>query len=157
MIDMRTESSGDDKSTTPKNMKAAYELHKPALRAGSSYKKNSFKEKEFEDILVRYPELIEPGLELKGRQVNVNRKFVDILYKDRHGQRLIIELKSGTIIRKHVAQLMDYEGYFLTPDDPTIRVMLVGNRVPNNLRRSLDHHGFEWREIPVIKIIEFLI
>lgn len=114
------------------------------------------KEKDFEDIIVRYPELIESGLQFAGRQVNVKGKFVDVLYTDRHSQNLILELKAGTILRKHIAQLMDYEGYFLTSDNPTVRVMLVGNRVPINLRRALDHHGFEWREIGLSKIIEFL-
>lgn len=113
-------------------------------------------EKEFENIIIRYPELIEDGLSFKGRQVNVKGKFIDILFEDRHGQKLILELKIGTILRKHVGQLMDYEGYILSPDDPTLRVMLIGNRVPNNLRRSLDHHGFEWKEITELSLINFL-
>jgi hypothetical protein len=51
---------------------------------------------------------------------------------------------------------MDYEGYFLSLDDPTVRVMLVGNRVPVNLRRSLDHHGFEWKEIKIADLMTHL-
>ncbi len=113
-------------------------------------------EKEFDTIIAKYPELIEEGLVFRGRQVNVGGKYVDLLFEDRHKQKLIVELKVGTIVRKHIAQLIDYEGYFLTPDDPTIRVMLVGNHVPNNLRLSLDHHGFEWKDIPVNKLINFL-
>jgi len=114
------------------------------------------KERVFEDIIVRYPELIEADLKLLGRQVNVGRKFVDVLFEDKHGQKLIIEMKVGTIVRKHVAQLMDYEGYFLSPDDPTVRVMLVGNRVPKNLQRALDHHGFEWKELSYKHLATFL-
>ena len=34
--------------------------------------------------------------------------------------------------------------------------MLIGNRVPPNLRNSLDHHGFEWKEIPVSELIKYL-
>ena len=114
------------------------------------------KEQDFEDILSKYPELIEEGLTFKGRQVRVRGKSVDLLFEDRHGQTLIVELKKGVIKREHTSQLLDYAGYFLSPDDPTVRVMLVGNRVPPNLRRSLDHHGFEWRDIEVSKLIEFL-
>jgi RecB family endonuclease NucS len=88
------------------------------------------KEKEFENILARYPELIETGLILEGRQVAVKRKFIDLLFRDRHGGRLIVELKRGTILRKDIGQVMDYEGELLFPDDPTVRVMLIGNRVP---------------------------
>lgn len=114
-------------------------------------------EKHFENVLHRYPELIEEGLKFSGRQVNVGGKFVDLLFEDRYGQKLIVELKQGTIKREHVAQLLDYEGYFLTADNPNVRVMLVGNRVPPNLRNSLDHHGFEWREITVSVLITHLM
>ena len=113
-------------------------------------------EKELEDIICKYPELIEQGLQLLGRQISVQNKFVDIVFIDRYGQKLIIELKKGTIFRKHLNQLLDYEGYFLNPDDLTVRVMLVGNRVPNNFRRSLEHHGIEWKELPIIHLINFL-
>lgn len=113
-------------------------------------------EKHFENVLHRYPELIEEGLKFTGRQVNVGGKYVDLLFEDRFGQKLIVELKKGIIKREHVAQLLDYEGYFLSADNPNIRVMLIGNRVPPNLRNSLDHHGFEWKEIPVSEIITYL-
>ena len=57
-------------------------------------------EKLFEDIICRYPELIENDLLFKGRQVTFNRKRVDVLFEDRHGQILIVELKKGTVLRK---------------------------------------------------------
>jgi|GEM_PF-1173996 len=113
-------------------------------------------EKNFEDILCRYPELIEEGLNFYGRQVKVKDKYVDLIFIDRHGQKLITEIKFGTIVRHHIAQLLDYEGFFLSPDDPTVRVMMIGNRVPENLRRALDHHGFEWREITLSQLTVFL-
>jgi len=101
------------------------------------------KEKEFENILARYPELIEAGLVLEGRQVAVKGKFIDLLFRDHHKERLVVELKRGTVLRKDIGQVMDYEGDLLFPDDPTVRVMLIGNRVPPSFRRSLDHHGLE--------------
>ena len=114
-------------------------------------------EKQFEDILCRYPELIEEGLEVTGRQVNMGGKHIDIILKDRHGYKLVVELKQGTVKRKDIAQLLDYEGHLLSLDDPSVRSMLVGNRVPENLRRSLDNRGFEWREIKEQEIRKFLI
>jgi len=113
-------------------------------------------EREFEDIICKYPELLEDGLSLKGRQVTVEGKRVDLLFEDKHGYTVIVELKKGIVVRKDTSQLLDYEGYFLSGDDPNVRVMLVGNRVPENLRRSLDHHGFEWRELPITFLSEFL-
>ncbi len=114
------------------------------------------KEKEFENVLARYPELIEAGLTLEARQVAVKGKFIDLLFRDHHKERLIVELKRGTVLRKDIGQLMDYEGDLLFPDDPTVRVMLIGNRVPPSFRRSLDHHGLEWREFSIAHLMDFL-
>ncbi len=95
-------------------------------------------------------------MSLEGRQVSIKGKYIDLLFKDKHKGRLIIELKRGTVLRKDIGQLMDYEGERLFPDDPTVRVMLIGNRVPPSFGRSLDHHGLEWREFPIAYLIEFL-
>ena len=114
------------------------------------------KERHLEEILAKYPELIEEGLTLKGRQANIKGKLIDLLFEDRHGQKLIVELKKGTILREHIGQIMDYEGYLLSPEDPNIRVMLIGNPVPPNFRRSLEHHGFKWREITLSHLSDFL-
>lgn len=113
-------------------------------------------EKDFENIICKYPDLIEEGLTLKGRQVYVAGKRVDIIFEDRFRQKLIVEVKRGTVVRKTIAQLLDYEGYFVSPDNPTTRVMLVGNRVPKNLKLSLDHHGFEWKEITIFALKKYL-
>ncbi len=113
-------------------------------------------ELQFEDIIEKYPELIEDGLVLRGRQVRIDNKIFDLLFEDRHNQTLIVELKVGPIKRKHIGQVMDYEGQILSPDDPNVRIMLVGNRVPSNFRRSLDFHGIEWRELPYNLLIDFL-
>ncbi|MFA7059569.1 MAG: DUF4268 domain-containing protein [Pedobacter sp.] len=113
-------------------------------------------EKQFEDILCRYPALIENDLKFINRQINVGGKFADLLFEDRFGQKLVIELKKGVIKREHIAQLLDYEGHFLAPDNPNVRVMLIGNRVPPNLRKSLDHHGFEWMEIAEVTLKQHL-
>ena len=113
-------------------------------------------EKTFEDIICRYPELIEEGLSLRGRQVTVKGKRVDVLFEDKHGQKLIAEIKKGPVLRHHVGQLMDYEGYFVDEEYPNVRVMLIGNRVPENLRRSLNPHGFEWKELTIRTLERFL-
>lgn len=113
-------------------------------------------ESEFEDIVCTYPELIEDGLSLMSRQLYIKGKYVDALFQDQYGQKLIVELKRGTILRKHIAQLLDYEGHFVSQDDSSVRVMLIGTRVPQNLRRSLDHHGFEWLELTPQVLRDFL-
>lgn len=113
-------------------------------------------EKLLEEIICKHPELIEHELSLIGNQVYLSGKRVDVLFEDKHDQKLIIEVKKGTILREHISQLLDYEGYFVSKNNPDVRVMLVGTRVPENLRRSLDHHGFEWKELTIPSLINFL-
>jgi RecB family endonuclease NucS len=114
-------------------------------------------EKQFEDILAKYPELIEEGLSLEGRQVNVAGKAVDLLFKDSHGDILIVELKKGTIERKHIGQILDYEGYLVSEFNPATRVMLIGSYVPKNFQKSLEHHGIEYRHFSISVLREYLI
>ncbi len=113
-------------------------------------------EKDFETLLAKYPELIEDGLRLLGRQVTVHGRRMDLLFEDRFGRKLITELKWGPIKDEHIGQLMSYEGLLLSADDPTVRVMLIGTRVPPNMRRTLDHHGIAWKEITAGQISSFL-
>jgi hypothetical protein len=113
-------------------------------------------EKDFEDIICKYPELIEDSLTLKGRQLTLYGRRMDILFEDKFKRKLIIELKVGPIKDEHIGQILSYEGILLSADDPSIRVMLVGNRVPPNIQKSLDHHGIGWREITLSSIREFI-
>jgi hypothetical protein len=113
-------------------------------------------EKDFEDIICKYPELIEEGLKLIGRQLSLYGRRMDVLFEDKFKRKLIIELKAGPIKDEHVGQILSYEGMLLSEDDPTVRVMLVGTRVPPNMQRSLDHHGIAWGEITISLLKEFL-
>jgi len=114
-------------------------------------------EKNFEDIIAKYPELIEDDLTLKGRQVTLYGRRMDLLFEDKFRRRLIVELKIGPIKDVHIGQVLSYEGMLLSGEDPTIRVMLIGNRVPPNIQRSLDHHGIAWCEITLSYLKEFLL
>lgn len=113
-------------------------------------------EKQFEDILAKYPDLIEEGLSLEGRQVNIDGKAIDLLFKDKHGDTLIVELKKGTTKREHMTQPLDYAGYFYE-SNPTTRVMLIGKFIPKNLQNTLDHHGIEYRQFSPSSLREYLI
>ena len=116
-----------------------------------------FTEKDFEDIICEYPELIEDGLKLVGRQKVMYSRRIDILFQDKFSRKLLIELKKGPIKDEHIGQLLSYEGMILSADDPTIRIMLVGNRVPPNIQRSLDHHGIAWKELKQSFLHNFFI
>jgi hypothetical protein len=113
-------------------------------------------EKDFEDIICKYPDIIEEGLTFKARQLTLYGRRMNILFEDRFKRKLIIELKAGPIKDQHIDQILSYQSMLLSVDDPTLRVMLVGTRVPPNIKRSLDHYGIAWREISLTDIKEFL-
>lgn len=106
------------------------------------------KEQDIENILIRHPELIEEGLVFRRNQVNLQGKRLDILFEDKNGQELIVEVKriAG---RKDIAQLMDYAGYFVDENRMPIRVMLVAMRIPENFKKSLKWFGVEYKEVPI--------
>lgn len=114
-------------------------------------------ERLFEDILVKYPDLIEGKLKFIGRQVNHFGKRIDILFEDRCNEKLIIELKKGNLQRDALSQVLEYEGYILSEKDPSARVMIIANRIPLNLKKAMDHHGIEYKEITIKSLREFLI
>ena len=65
-------------------------------------------ESEFEDLLVENPDMLEPGLELVGRQTSTPSGWLDLLAVDRYGRLVVYELKRGKIGREAVAQVLDY-------------------------------------------------
>ena len=114
------------------------------------------KEIDFENILAKYPELVENGLRLVGRQVTIYGRRMDLLFEDINNRKLIVELKSGPILDKHIGQILAYEGGVLSDKTPDVRIMLIGTRVPPNLRKALDHHGIAWKEINFAYLKSFL-
>lgn len=65
-------------------------------------------ELEFENILVRNPEMLEPGLRLVGRQTPTAGGWLDLLGIDRDGRLVVYELKRGRLARDAVTQILDY-------------------------------------------------
>jgi hypothetical protein len=114
------------------------------------------KESTIEDILAKYPDLIEEGLTLQGRQVSVHGRRMDLVFRDAFGRQLIVELKAGPIKDKDIGQIMSYEGSLLSHNNPDLRIMLVGTRVPHNIGKSLDHHGIAWKEISIDSLIKHI-
>ncbi|MBN2101527.1 MAG: DUF91 domain-containing protein [Candidatus Aenigmarchaeota archaeon] len=110
----------------------------------------------FEDIITKYSDLIEDGLQLEGRQVSIYGKRLDLLFKDRFNHKLIVELKINALDRTILGQVMDYEGAILSEKEPNTRIMIVANRIPMNFRKSMEFHGIEFKEITLHLILEFL-
>lgn len=74
-------------------------------------------ELELEDLFVQNPEMLEPGLELVGRQTRTKSGWLDLLAVDGNGRLVVYELKRGTIARDAVAQVLDYASDLDSMDD----------------------------------------
>lgn len=112
-------------------------------------------EKYLEDAIVALPSLVEDGLTLEARQMTLPRGRFDLLFRDRHGRLLLIELKWGPIRNDHIHQLLNYEDY-LIEGEKNIRVMLIGTRVPERVANTLDHHGIEFKVLDPLDVTEAL-
>ena len=70
-----------------------------------------------EDILVRNPDLLIPGLRLVGRQTPTEGGPLDLLGVDGDGRLVVFELKRGALSRDAVAQIIDYASDLDTKSD----------------------------------------
>ena len=65
-------------------------------------------EKLLEDVLVKRPDMLMPGLTLVGRQTPTAGGYLDLLGVDEDGRLVVFELKRGTLTRDVVTQVIDY-------------------------------------------------
>ncbi len=110
-----------------------------------------FTEKDMEDAIARDPEryLGEDGLELIARQYRIGGYIFDLLFKDRHGAKLIVEIQKGTLDRQHTYKILDYyEGFREKHPEEFIELMVLANKIPEERKRRLRRWGVEFHEIP---------
>lgn len=110
-----------------------------------------------EDAIVNNPEMYinEKGLKLLARQYKIGSYIFDLLFEDRHGGKLIVELQRGTLDRTHTYKILDYYHEYKekNPRD-FIDVMVIANIVPPERKRRLRDLAIDYREIPVNVFVE---
>jgi hypothetical protein len=114
-------------------------------------------EKDMEDAIVNNPKryLGEDGLELLSRQYRIGGYIFDLLFHDRHGAKLIVEIQKGTLDRSHTYKIMDYyHGYRDQNPKEFIELMIVANIIPEERKKRLREWGIEFREIPESEFID---
>lgn len=113
-------------------------------------------EKEFENILVIHPELIEEGLGLLERQGQLENRRTDLIFADKNGNILLTELKRDVITINNVEQIQDYMNRLKKQVKKNIRAMLIGQEVPNDIQDICLANNIEWKEITVEELFDYL-
>jgi RecB family endonuclease NucS len=113
-------------------------------------------EREMEDAIVLDPTkyIGEEGLRLTARQYSIGAYRFDLLFEDRHGGKLIVELQIGVLDRIHMFKILDYcdEYRDLHPSE-FVEPMVIANIIPPERKRRLSHSGIPFREIPETEFI----
>lgn len=102
-----------------------------------------------QELLWRYPErfLNEPLQPFKW-EISSDVGRADLVFEDRHGRLLIVEVKRGRLPRGAIGQLLDYFGMMKLkfPDRP-IELMVVANVIPPERQLSCESRDIECRAI----------
>jgi hypothetical protein len=116
-------------------------------------------EKIMEDLIAANPEhfLQESGLKLIGRQFVVPGYRFDLLFQDRTGAKLIVEIQKGTLDRSHIYKILDYYDAFKDRNPHEfVEVMVVATVIPAERKHRLASRGISFREIPVADFLDKL-
>jgi hypothetical protein len=106
-------------------------------------------EREMEDLLWEHSaDLLGEHLEPFRRQHRSQVGRADLIFEDRFGGLLIIELKRGSLTREAIHQLFDYYGTMKAefPDRP-VDLMVVANHIPRERKLACETHDVNWKEI----------
>jgi hypothetical protein len=107
-------------------------------------------EREMEDLLWEHAEkLLNEPLRQFQRQSASAVGRADLIFEDRIGRLLVIELKRDTLERGAIMQLVDYYGMLKSRfPDRAIELMVVAPRIPPERRVACEQYDIEAREIP---------
>ena len=97
-------------------------------------------EKDMEDAIVSNPEkyLEEQGLILVSRQYSIGKYRFDLLFQDRHGAKVIVEIQKGTLDRDHTYKILDYYDEYKTKNPKEyVELIVVANIITSERKARL--------------------
>lgn len=109
------------------------------------------KEAQMRDLIASCPnEFFSEDLELVGTEVSLGGKRADVVFDDKFGRRLIVEVQKGTLSRGKSGQLAEYWGRMkMERASQFIELILIANNIPSERRLFLEHIGISCKEIPI--------
>ena len=107
-------------------------------------------EADMERLIRDHPEeFFDEPLKLVSEQESLPSGVADLIFEDGQGDLVVMELKRGTLLREHVAQVLDYLG---DVEDryrgKNVELMVVANIIPAQRRTKLGRLGVTFKEIP---------
>lgn len=117
-----------------------------------------FSEKQMAEVIITHAqELLGEQLSLIERNLWIGRYELDLLFVDRHGAKLIVELQRGSLDRYHLYKILDYyDEYKARHPKEFVEVMVVANLISPERKERLGKRGINYREIPEETIRRYL-
>jgi len=113
-------------------------------------------EKDIENLIAAHPKEFFPREEFRliAQQHTIKKRRLDILFEDKYGRFIIIEVKRGHLSREASGQIIEYYG-LLKEEFPekNIELVLCANTIPSERKAFLENVGIECKEIPVSQLI----
>ena len=114
-------------------------------------------EKDIENLIALYPKDFFPKEEFKliNQQHPVQGRRIDILFEDKYGRFIIIEVKRGILSREAVGQIIEYYGLLknIFPEK-AIELILCANTIPPERKTFLENVGISCKEISLNLIFQ---
>ena len=106
-------------------------------------------EREMQDLLWKYPEeLLNEKLMPCAKEMPSTIGRLDLLFEDRRGNLVVVEVKKGVLQRGAIDQIQDYFGLVKGRyPDRAVELMVVANEIPRERRLALERLDIEPREI----------
>ncbi len=117
-----------------------------------------FSEKQMAEVIIAHSqELLGEQLSLIERNLWIGRYELDLLFGDRHGAKLIVELQRGSLDRYHLYKVLDYyDEYKARHPEEFVEVMVVAYLISPERKERLGKRGINFREIPDETIRRYL-
>jgi len=109
-------------------------------------------EKDIENLIAGYPKEFFPKEEflLLGQQHTIEGRRIDILFQDKFGRKIIVEVKRGILSREASGQVMEYYGLMKSKSPEDIcELILCANVIPSERKLFLENAGIECKEVSV--------
>jgi hypothetical protein len=117
-----------------------------------------FSEKDMENAIANDPErfLRRKGLKLIKQQHRIGNHQFDVLFENKHGEILIVEVQKGTLDRNHMFKIIEYSIRYRNKNPlKKVNVIIVANVIPRERRQFLDEVGVSYLEFSDNEIIRY--